>query len=57
MLRFDLEATYTVCYISRLLGLSKRMALRYVQANGILTDKGIQLLHDLNERLGQDFDV
>lgn len=23
----------------------------------ILTDKGIQLLHDLNERLGQDFDV
>lgn len=48
---FDLEATYTVCYISRLLGLSKRRALRYVDKNGRLTDKGIQTLHDLNEEL------
>ena len=57
MLHFDLEATYTVCYISRLLGLSKRRALKYVKANGKLTDKGIQMLHDLNEQLSQDFDV
>lgn len=48
---FDLETTYTVCYISRLLGLSKRRALRYVDKNGMLTEKGIQTLHDLNEEL------
>lgn len=51
---FDLEATYTVCYISRILGVSKRVALKYVHHNGKLTDKGIQVLHDINEALCQD---
>lgn len=48
---FDLEADYTVCFISRLLRVSKKMALRYVDAHGKLTQRGIQVMHDLNEEL------
>ena len=51
---FDLEATYTVCYISRLLGVSQRVALKYVHHNGELTEKGIQTLQDINEELNQN---
>jgi len=48
---FDLDATHTACYISRILGVSKRVALKYVNHDGKLTDKGIQTLHDINEEL------
>jgi hypothetical protein len=50
-LLFDLEADYTVCFISRLLRVSKKMALRYVDAHGNLTQRGIQVMHDLNEEM------
>lgn len=48
---FDLNATYTVSYISRLLAISPTMALRYVKQDGTLTERGIQTLHDLNKEL------
>lgn len=48
---FDLDDTYTLSYISRLLGISKRMALRYVDKQGNLTEKGIQILLGFNDEL------
>jgi len=54
-LYFDIDATYTVSYISRLLGVSQRIALRYVNQSGQLTERGMQTLADFNEAMNQDF--
>jgi hypothetical protein len=39
---FDLDSNYSVCFISRLLRISKRMALKYVNTNGTLSERGVQ---------------
>lgn len=48
---FDLDDTYTLSYISRLLGISERLALRYVDKQGKLTEKGIEVLQSFNDEL------
>lgn len=48
---FDLNEKYTVSFISRLLKISEKMALRYVDEQGNLTDRGVETLLNLNKEL------
>lgn len=53
---FDLDIPYSINFISRLFKINKRMALRYVDESGILTERGVIALQQLNEELGWSCD-
>jgi phage portal protein BeeE len=46
---FDLEATYTLTFISQLLRVTRKKAYHYVDEKGCLTPKGKQVLDQLNK--------